>query len=129
MRSSSCAHLFGLDWVVVDKVQADLFELVLVVDFHLIFGMFSFLLFLLFILWRKYARSAALFYRNWINFTSSCVSTSSASLIETSDSDFVRSMADMAGGAAVTVESEKRVMAGADDFWWRYTNQRDPVHG
>jgi len=112
------------------KVQADLFfGLFTLVNFHLIFGVFSFRLVVL--LLRKDAWSIALFHRDRVTFTSSWSSSSSpTSIIETSESDFVRSMADMMDNEGVVYESEKSAMAGINTRWVSNgnTGQRDPAH-
>lgn len=92
--------------MVVDKVQTNLFfGLITLINFHLVFSVFSFWFVLL---QRKDACLIALFCRDRTSFTSSYSSTSSStSFIETSDSDFVRSMADMADNEGVVVESEE----------------------
>ena len=50
---SPCTSLFVSDQVAIDKAQTDLFfGLVTLVNFHLIFGVFS-LRFIILLLWRK----------------------------------------------------------------------------
>ena len=92
------------------NMQTDIVVLLVFVNFHLIFSVFSFLFLLLFLLllWWKDAWLIALFHRDQIGFTSS------TSLIETSDSDLVRSMADMVDNKEVVAVSGQRVMAGID---------------
>lgn len=108
----SCTCLFVSALSAIDKVETNIFfGLVVLVDFHLILSVFSFRLIVL--LWGKDACLIALFHRDWVGFTSLYSSTSSStSFIETSDSDFVRSMADMVGNEGDVAESEKGVIAG-----------------